>query len=414
MHCWYCSGATDALNGQEIHGGWWFLPWHRAFLYFHEMILGTLLGDPTFALPYWDWDSAGRNRVPDVYATPADASNPLYDATRRVMPNDRIPNGGQLDLVGPKEMQTVLGSPTFALFGGAGEGASGQMGALEGTPHGGVHLWCTDPIKIDPNNPQIDMGVLATAALDPVFFAHHANIDRLWHDWNASDPSHANPSDPAWQPQQAEQFVFYDQNAQWTAIAVNQVLDHEKTLRYQYQAPSGAAVSAIAAAAPKAALAQATTSGVPIIELNSNATLRALTSAPTTLQVSVPTTTREKLAAASRSNQRLVLHIDGVQIPPDKGAVIKVYLNNSDATAATSTNVSNYVGSIVVVPSIARGSLQARPNVVRNVAFNLPADLVASLRTVQNVSVTLVPVEGQGVTPSDVSVGYRRVYLTQE
>jgi hypothetical protein len=132
------------------------------------------------------------------------------------------------------------------------------------------------------------------------------------------------------------------------------------------------------------------------------------------LQVSVPTTTREKLAAASRSNQRLVLHIDGVQIPPDKGAVIKVYLNNSDATAATSTNVSNYVGSIVVVPSIARGSLQARPNVVRNVAFNLPADLVASLRTVQNVSVTLVPVEGQGVTPSDVSVGYRRVYLTQE
>jgi hypothetical protein len=25
VHCWYCSGAIDALNGQEIHGGWWFL-----------------------------------------------------------------------------------------------------------------------------------------------------------------------------------------------------------------------------------------------------------------------------------------------------------------------------------------------------------------------------------------------------
>src|SRR3712207_1803242 len=54
VHCWYCSGALDNLNGMEIHGGWWFLAWHRAYLYFHERILGHLIGDPTFALPYWD------------------------------------------------------------------------------------------------------------------------------------------------------------------------------------------------------------------------------------------------------------------------------------------------------------------------------------------------------------------------
>src|SRR5262245_28972383 len=22
MHCWYCSGAMDNLNGMEVHGGW--------------------------------------------------------------------------------------------------------------------------------------------------------------------------------------------------------------------------------------------------------------------------------------------------------------------------------------------------------------------------------------------------------
>jgi polyphenol oxidase len=416
VHCWYCSGAIDALNGQEIHGGWWFLPWHRAFLYFHEAILATLIGDASFALPYWDWDSPGQNRVPDVYATPADDSNPLYDATRKAMPSDRIPNGGQLDLVGPPEMQSVLGQPTFALFGGSGEGGSGQMGALEGTPHGGVHLWCTDPIKIDPYNPQIDMGVLATAALDPVFFAHHANIDRLWDKWIAADPSHTNPSDPTWQPGQAEQFVFYDQHAQWTAIAVNQVVDHQAGLSYSYQPPQGAPAP-VAAAAPnarasRAAVSQTQPSGSPLVELNQNSMLKTLTPNPTTLQIPVPGEAKERLTAALRSNRGVVLHVDGVQIPANKGALIKVYLNNPEATAATSTDVPTYVGTIVVVPAIARGSLQARPDVVRNVTFALSPKAVASLTNRQNISVTLVPVQGQGATPPEVSTRYRRVYLT--
>ena len=31
VHCWYCSGAVNGLNGMEIHGSWWFLAWHRAW-----------------------------------------------------------------------------------------------------------------------------------------------------------------------------------------------------------------------------------------------------------------------------------------------------------------------------------------------------------------------------------------------
>ena len=84
VHCWYCSGALDGLSGIEIHGGWWFLAWHRAYLYFHEQILGTLIGDPTFALPYWDWDSCtddpndvtGRNRFPgEVFGFEGDTTS---------------------------------------------------------------------------------------------------------------------------------------------------------------------------------------------------------------------------------------------------------------------------------------------------------------------------------------------------
>jgi hypothetical protein len=149
VHCWYCSGAADGLNGMEIHGGWWFLAWHRAYLYFHERVLGSLIGDATFALPYWDWDSckddpkdaSGRNRFPgEVYGFPTDQTpNPLFDTTRAVGPNDRIPT----KYVGPTTMGKILGSHSFAEFGGSGNeelcsggndaGCNGQqMGQLEG------------------------------------------------------------------------------------------------------------------------------------------------------------------------------------------------------------------------------------------------------------------------------------------
>jgi hypothetical protein len=34
------------------------------------------------------------------------------------------------------------------------------------------------------------------AALDPIFYLHHANIDRMWALWNHS--SNANPADAGW------------------------------------------------------------------------------------------------------------------------------------------------------------------------------------------------------------------------
>ncbi|MGC2781847.1 MAG: tyrosinase family protein, partial [Bradyrhizobium sp.] len=222
VHCWYCTGALDSLNGMEIHGGWWFLAWHRAYLYFHERILGTLINDPTFALPYWDWDSckddptdtSGRNRFPgEVYGFHGDTSNPLYDPTRTVGPNARIPT----TLVGPTTMKAIMTSASFTDFGGSGneelpvfadtQGDPRQMGQLEGGPHGGVHLWTTNPPFGAP-----DMGSLASAGFDPVFFAHHANIDRLWDVWSQNS-AHANPSNDRWTGQT---FYFYDQAQVWT------------------------------------------------------------------------------------------------------------------------------------------------------------------------------------------------------
>jgi polyphenol oxidase len=408
MHCWYCSGAVDAINGQEIHGGWWFLPWHRAYLYFHEKILGELIGDPSFALPYWDWDTPGRNRIADAYLSPADPSNPLYDSTRVATAQDRLPDF----LVGKKVMQTILSESVFDGFGGAGEGASGQMGGVEGAPHGGVHLWVTDPVNIDSNNPQLNMGVLGTAAFDPLFYAHHANIDRLWDVWRGQPTSSGNPPDKVWHDQQ---FYVYDQKSRWTAIAVAQVLQDEPTLRYTYQPPK-APIEVAALTLLRKSVATvpflSEISGPSIIELSKTAESKPLTPDPTTVQIELPAATRSKLLAliVPSTPGRLVLRIDQIEVPADRGALINVYINRPDATAETGSADPAFVGSIVLVPATARGG-HAHRSVIRNFAFDVTQQLAASLPNVGNLSVTLVPFQGRGAKPAEVMVRYRRIYL---
>jgi polyphenol oxidase len=433
VHCWYCSGALDSLNGMEIHGGWWFFAWHRAYLYFHERILGDLIGDPTFALAYWDWDSclddpndkSGRNRFPgDVFGFSNDPANPLNDPTRGVGPNDRIDTA----FVGPTTMKPIMDAKSFAEFGGSGNeelpvfdqsgGGVQQMGSLEAGPHGLVHVWTTDP-KGFSGAP--DMGALASAGFDPVFFAHHANIDRLWDVW-IQNTAHANPSNPRWLNSDGQPlFFFYDQAQAWNGILINQVTNPEGPLSYRYQPPkwppppAGAPpAAAVAAAAPRAAprVAQIAPLSAPVVELTQNAEPKALSSAPTTIRVAVPPPAQQSLtaAAAPASSKSVVLRIDGVEIPPDRGAVVKVYVNRPEATAAAQGPQPGYVGSMIIVPSTAPGSLHMHGNVVRNFGFPLTPELATSLQNQGDISVTLVPVTGETNKPPEV-LRYRRVYL---
>jgi tyrosinase len=66
-------------------------------------------------------------------------------------------------------------------------------GNLEQDPHNLTHNFvggftpATSGLMTDPG----------LAALDPIFYLHHANIDRMWAVWN-SDPRNTNPSDPNW------------------------------------------------------------------------------------------------------------------------------------------------------------------------------------------------------------------------
>jgi tyrosinase len=164
------------------HGTRLFLPWHRAYLYFFELALRDLV--PEAALVWWDWTSAGShaNGLPAAYAQ-ANANggpNPLYKTT--VPPVARQNNqphetsraaGAPADLPTAADVEAVLSLPDFLDF-------QGQLEQI----HNAVHVWVGGT-----------MGEIPWAAYDPVFFAHHTMIDRLWRLWQLRHPNPHLPAD---------------------------------------------------------------------------------------------------------------------------------------------------------------------------------------------------------------------------
>jgi polyphenol oxidase len=223
MHAMYCQACNHDLV-QSVHGSWIFFPWHRAFLYYFERILGSLVGNlNNFRLPYWDWEN--HRSMPSAYLSPASSSNSLYDANRY----SAIARGGALPTNDGTAARVALlyRITDFATFGGTARSG----GACESNPHDPIH----DDIGLHAS-PWHDMGHLGFAARDPIFYAHHGNLDKLWSRWNArsassSPPAYRNPTDPAFR---SERWNFYDENRRIVSISAADVLNHQNNLRYSY------------------------------------------------------------------------------------------------------------------------------------------------------------------------------------
>lgn len=99
VHCAYCDGAYHQVGFPDlelqVHNSWLFFPFHRYYLYFYEKILGKLIGDPTFALPFWNWDAPAGMQMPAMYTNPKSS---LYDKYRNA--NHQPPTLVDLDYNG--------------------------------------------------------------------------------------------------------------------------------------------------------------------------------------------------------------------------------------------------------------------------------------------------------------------------
>ncbi|CAA2970615.1 polyphenol oxidase, chloroplastic-like [Olea europaea subsp. europaea] len=100
-------------------------------------------------------------------------------------------------------------------------------GQIEQTLHNHVHSW-TGTI-VDPNNP-IDMGALYSTAQDPIFYAYHSNVDRLWTIW-LNQVKGTNITYPDWLN---AYFIFYNEEAKPVRVRIQDCLDTTK-LGYTYE-----------------------------------------------------------------------------------------------------------------------------------------------------------------------------------
>lgn len=194
------------------HGSWYFLPWHRGYVLAFEANLREAvkqLGGPAdWALPYWNYFKPGEAALPPAFASPdwpdGTGNNPLFVVPRYG------PNGdGKVYVPLSRVNLKAMGDPEFT---GVSSGGSPGFGGVDtgfshgGQVHGGIetqpHDWVHGLVGgRDPNDPRMP-GAMAnpnSAGLDPIFWLHHANIDRLWESWNCTTPPHLNPiNDTKW------------------------------------------------------------------------------------------------------------------------------------------------------------------------------------------------------------------------
>jgi len=163
------SYVTQHAQNFQQHGNNKFAPWHREFLARFENDLHTI--DPCVFLPYWDVVAqpsfptgiATTPSFPPAVRTVANGQvTGTSPVTRNIGVAGTLPNAGMLSFVN--------GAGTYPTFNQRLE----QF-------HNGVHVWVGG-----------DMGFVSTASKDPAFWLHHANIDRIWHEWqqtHSAEPS---------------------------------------------------------------------------------------------------------------------------------------------------------------------------------------------------------------------------------
>lgn len=190
------------------HGTKFFFSWHRMYLYFFERILRAKSSNPNLTLPYWDYQSNAS--LPLAYRTPT-TGNTLYDPTR----NSSINNGGALPN-GPLTVITNIMTNDTHFFDFNND--------LQG-PHGSIH------VAIGGN-----MGAVNKAALDPCFWLHHTNIDRLWEKWLRMCGGRANPTNDG--PWMNQVFTFYNENGQAINMTGSQIINTASQLNYRYDLPN--------------------------------------------------------------------------------------------------------------------------------------------------------------------------------
>lgn len=270
--------APNGLWNECQHQTWFFLPWHRGYLAGFESIIAdtvAALGGPSdWALPYWDYSDTSNPRareLPPAFRNRflADGSiNDLWSPRNRpVPPNPALtlsPGDVSLAAMAARDFTNPPGSVT-AGFGGRQTGwnhGGGRSGELEGLPHNVIHMGIGGLMS----NP-------LTAALDPIFWLHHCNIDRLWEVWRGMQSPVRDPSAAAWLT--GVTFKFVEKKGASFNFQCVQALDTQTLLHgYRYDSVTPVAPAVLIATGGPAPIVPDATAATNWLTVNSMAVER--------------------------------------------------------------------------------------------------------------------------------------------
>jgi tyrosinase len=186
-------GATVVEHSYSAHvlhsgqnppdwGSWRFLPWHRLYLYYLELALQVSGGrGPNVSIPYWDWtvDQAIPDWLVKITQPVQGQSNNEVTFPINVW---RDPDGPGKTLPPPEDVAKLMQIKTYSEFTQClemGKGcAVGNALGFKSEMHNQVHNWVGGT-----------MTSTSTAPADIIFWMHHANVDRIWSQWQNQHPT---------------------------------------------------------------------------------------------------------------------------------------------------------------------------------------------------------------------------------
>lgn len=388
---WYRNVFIHTLDCP--HGNWWFPPWHRGYLGWFEQTVREFSGNPDFAFPYWDWTAqpyvpdafwqgvlnpsdsayiasfdafkakffepmnqfyAGLSaaqinqlqqrdngsgtpnfstpsgfwtNVPSMFFPPSQArsltqARPCFDAsTAKDVDIDTINEALATPFYAGLE-SNVPSQPSQINGFGSHEAAQHSappagFGILEGLPHNNVHN---------------DVGGFMQdffSPVDPIFMAHHANIDRLWTVWTSMQEQRGLPTLPTgdhYKKWSIEPFLFYI-NSAGKQVTQNQAGDYGTigAFNYIYTPGSGSPTTTVAAAVKPE--------------------IRRITGALQSAEMSLGRAAVANVGVASGETRHIHAHITIEPPANPRGVRFHVFVNPPTNDNALDTNDPSYVGT---------------------------------------------------------------------
>jgi len=184
--------GTGTARGNGGHGGPAFCSWHREYILRFEQQLQII--DSDVFLPYWSWESGNASDTDSIFVDefmgPRERITSGYLSETR---NSFNPDGWKVDTrLDGNNSGTRLTRNSFS--GISTSTASAGRNSVGRTPFTGANGF-RNSLEGAHNSIHGIVGGHMTAMTspnDPIFFLHHANVDRLWAEWQLNNPGDAN------------------------------------------------------------------------------------------------------------------------------------------------------------------------------------------------------------------------------